>query len=86
MAVNGTLDDLMQATLDTAERLSSSQIGYFHFVDPDQEHLTLQAWSTNTIKNMCTADGKFSHYPIAKAGVWQRGRYKALAMTQEQGP
>ena len=32
--------------------------------------LSLQSWSTHTLRNMCTAEGKGSHYPISKAGVW----------------
>ena len=43
---------------------------FFHFFDEDQQNLTLQAWSTNTLENMCTAQGKGVHYPIEQAGVW----------------
>jgi diguanylate cyclase (GGDEF)-like protein len=70
LALTSSLDDLLQAALDTAERFTGSQIGFFHFVDPDQENLTLQAWSTNTLRHMCTAEGKGLHYPISAAGVW----------------
>lgn len=65
-----TLDELIQAGLDAAELLTGSTIGFFHFVDADQENLTLQTWPTNTLKNMCTAEGKGQHYPINQAGVW----------------
>ncbi len=65
-----SMDDLIQSGLDAAEHLTSSCIAYFHFVDDDQENLTLQTWSTNTLKNMCKAEGKGQHYPISKAGVW----------------
>jgi diguanylate cyclase (GGDEF)-like protein/PAS domain S-box-containing protein len=70
LALTSSLDDLLQAALDTAERFTGSQIGFFHFVDPDQENLTLQAWSTNTLRHRCTAEGKGLHYPISAAGVW----------------
>jgi PAS domain S-box-containing protein len=70
LAHHGSLDDLVQAALDKAESLTNSQIGFFHFVDPDQESLRLQQWSTNTLKHMCTAAGKGHHYPVSKAGVW----------------
>ena len=70
VALHGTLDELLQETLDSAERLSGSLIGFFHFVDPDQQNLTLQAWSTNTLRHMCTAEGKHQHYAINRAGVW----------------
>ena len=65
-----TLDELMQKTLDEAEVLTGSQIGFLHFLEPNQKILRLQMWSTNTIKNMCTAEGKGSHYPVDQAGVW----------------
>lgn len=61
---------LLQATLDEAERFTDSCLGFFHFVDADQENLTLQEWSTNTMKNMCTAEGQGRHYAISQAGVW----------------
>ncbi len=70
LAQDGSLDELMQAALDDAETLTGSTIGFFHFVDADQETLTLQAWSTNTLRKMCTAKGKGRHYPMSQAGVW----------------
>ena len=65
-----TLPDLLQATLDEVEQLTESSIGFFHLVDADQVNLSLQAWSTNTIENMCNAKGDGLHYPINEAGVW----------------
>ena len=65
-----TVPELLQATLDETEALTGSDIGFYHFLDADQRTLTLQAWSTNTIKNMCTAEGAGSHYSIDEAGVW----------------
>lgn len=65
-----TLDELLQMTLDEAEALTGSTIGFGHFLEADQKTLNLQMWSTNTLKNMCTAEGKDSHYPVEQAGVW----------------
>lgn len=65
-----SLDELLQATLDEIEGLTDSSIGYFHFLDSDQRTLWLRAWSTNTLQNMCTLDGKDSHYDVDRAGVW----------------
>jgi len=64
------LDAFMQKFLDEAEALTNSKIGFYHFVEADQETLLLQMWSTNTVKTMCTAEGKGSHYNISQAGVW----------------
>ncbi len=70
LAQAGTQDELLQTALDGAEEATGSQIGFFHFVDPDQETLTLQVWSTNTLAHMCKAEGKGLHYSISEAGVW----------------
>lgn len=65
-----TLDELLQKTLDEAESLTGSEIGFAHFLQADQKTLELQTWSTNTLKNMCAAEGKGQHYPVEQAGVW----------------
>ena len=63
-------EEFPQATLDELELLTGSTIGFYHLVDADQKTLLLQTWSTNTLRNMCTATGKGRHYDIAEAGVW----------------
>ena len=70
IALQGSLNDLLQAALDTAERFTSSQIGFFHFLGPDQETVNLQAWSTHTLRKMCSAVSLRQHYPVSEAGVW----------------
>ncbi len=69
-AESHTLDELLQKTLDEAEALTGSQIVFSHFLEADQKTLHLQAWSTNTLKNICSAEGKGSHYSVDQAGVW----------------
>ena len=70
LAAGASLDELIQSGLDMAERQTFSQIAFFHFIEEDQENLKLQTWSTNTLENMCNAEGKGTHYSISKAGVW----------------
>jgi PAS domain S-box-containing protein len=65
-----TLDELLRFTLDEIETLTGSTIGFLHFIEADQKTLWLQAWSTNTLQNMCNAEGKGSHYDVEQAGVW----------------
>ncbi len=65
-----SIDEMLQNTLDRAEALTGSQIGFLHFLEPDQKTLHLQMWSTNTLASMCTAKGKGAHYNIDQAGVW----------------
>ncbi len=69
-AVTHTLDELLEETLNEAERLTGSLIGFYHFVEDDQNSLTLQTWSTRTKAEFCRAEGSGLHYPIADAGVW----------------
>jgi two-component system cell cycle sensor histidine kinase/response regulator CckA len=69
-AVTHSLDELLEETVNEAEKLTESLIGFYHFVDDDQQSLTLQNWSTRTKTQFCKARGKGLHYPIADAGVW----------------
>ena len=64
------LDQLLEEALNEAERLTGSLIGFYHFVDDDQEHLSLQTWSTRTKSEFCKAEGAVQHYAVADAGVW----------------
>ncbi|MEI7789142.1 MAG: GAF domain-containing protein [Chlorobiaceae bacterium] len=70
MAETHSIEELLTTTLDEAEKLTESSIGFVFFVAEDQNTLTLQTVSTNTLQNMCKAEGKGLHYPLEKAGVW----------------
>lgn len=65
-----TVIELLQNFLDEAEKLTGSEIGFYHFVGADQKTLVLQTWSTNTLAHACNAEGAGLHYPIEDAGVW----------------
>lgn len=65
-----TLEEFLQKALDEIGALTDSPIDFYHFVEPDQKTLSLQAWSTRTEKEFCTAKGKKMHYGIDQAGVW----------------
>jgi PAS domain S-box-containing protein len=67
-ANNLTEAQLLQEALNQTEQLTGSKIAYAHFVNEDQETLTLGTWSSKTLQ-MCNA-GYDSHYPISKAGIW----------------
>jgi GAF domain-containing protein len=69
-AATASLPELLTSALDLAEELTGSRIGFFHFVEDDQRSLSLQAWSSNTVARMCTAEGSGQHYPLSDAGVW----------------
>jgi len=65
-----TVEELLEATLNELEELTDSCIGFYHFVEADQQTLRLQNWSTRTRKEFCTAVGKGLHYNVSAAGVW----------------
>lgn len=67
---NHTLAELLEKTLDEVCEMTRSPIGFYHFVEPDQVTLSLQAWSSRTKKEYCTARGEGMHYSIDRAGVW----------------
>lgn len=69
-AATHSLDELLEATLNEAEGLTGSHIGFYHFLEADQRTLSLQSWSTGTKAGYCTAQGKGLHYDVSTAGVW----------------
>lgn len=68
-SVHLSSSELLRMFLDEAESLTESTIGFYHFVEDDQTTLSLQMWSTKTLKH-CTAPGAGTHYLISQAGVW----------------
>jgi PAS domain S-box-containing protein len=69
-AVGRSTRELLQATLDEVGVVTDSPIGFYHFVSADERALTLQAWSTRTVQEFCTAEGYGRHYDMEQAGVW----------------
>ncbi len=80
LAAKAALEEILRASLDEAELLTGSFIGFCHFVDPDQESLTLQAWSTRTGRDFCRAAGHGLHYPVSQAGVWVDALRQGVAL------
>lgn len=70
MVFQEDLQLILREALDAAENLTASKIGFFHFVEDDEDTISLQTWSTRTLKEMCYATGVDSHYPVSEAGVW----------------
>jgi PAS domain S-box-containing protein len=69
-APSHTLDEFLTKALDEVGELVESPIGFYHFVSKDQKNLSLQQWSSRTLKEFCRAEGKGIHYSIDMAGVW----------------
>jgi diguanylate cyclase (GGDEF)-like protein/PAS domain S-box-containing protein len=69
-AATHSLEEVLQKTVDEVGDLVDSPIGFYHFVENDQKTLSLQAWSTRTLKEFCKTEGRDMHYGIDQAGVW----------------
>jgi len=69
-AKNAQIKEILQKTLDEAEKLTNSNIGFYHFVDEESGMLELQQWSTNTLKTFCKLTGHEHLYQISQAGIW----------------
>jgi PAS domain S-box-containing protein len=61
-------DALADYALAEAVRLTSSEVGYLHFLDNDQQTINLSAWSEK-VRGECTT-AKSVHAPLAQAGIW----------------
>ncbi len=61
-------NEFLTRGLELAERITTSGIGFLHFVNDDQETLELVTWTSNALKG-CTAVHD-AHYPISEAGIW----------------
>jgi PAS domain S-box-containing protein len=85
-AVQHSLAELLQKTLDEVGELTGSPIGFYHFVEADQRTLALQAWSTRTLDEFCQAEGKGLHYPIDQAGVWTDCVYERRPVVHNDYP
>ncbi len=65
-----SLEELLQKILDEVGSLTNSPIGFFHFIGQDERNISLQAWSTRTVKEFCHVEGKGRHEPVDQGGVW----------------
>jgi PAS domain S-box-containing protein len=77
-AASHSLDELMTRVLDDAEEFVDSAIGFFHFVEKDQKTLSLQRWSTRSLRELCHMPGNKMHYDIDQAGVWVEAARKKV--------
>jgi PAS domain S-box-containing protein len=60
--------EIIQYAMQAMVRLTQSEIGYFHFLNPDQNTIQLTTWSNETLKTCRAAYD--NHYPLESAGVW----------------
>ncbi len=65
-----SLEEVMRAAVDAAERFTGSCFGFFHFLDGHEKNLTLQVWSSRTLRELAPAGIPSGRLPISAAGVW----------------
>jgi PAS domain S-box-containing protein len=68
-AQKATADEIIQFTLEEGVRLTSSEVGFFHFVSQDEKSIRLHTWSGETMKH-CEIPEMDRDYPVAEVGVW----------------
>lgn len=68
-AATASLQELLRMTLDEAERLTNSQLGFFHFYDESSQTISLMAWSSKTSRD-CALIEQPSTYHLRQAGCW----------------
>lgn len=65
-----SLEEILTATVDEAEYLTKSRMGFYHLLQEDQRTLSMHSWSTRTRNRLCTIPTPEKRFDIEKAGVW----------------
>lgn len=79
---------ILDFALEEAVRLTSSQVGYFHFYDEATRNIHPAFWSRN-VREQCSVPGMARDYPLAKAGEWAdciRQRQSLIFNTYQPAP
>jgi hypothetical protein len=61
--------EFIDTILEECIRLTRSRVGYFHFINQDENSIQLYTWFKEVMKD-CTAEEN-THYPLDQAGIWQ---------------
>jgi hypothetical protein len=70
MATTQGLTRLLLATVDEAEALTDSSIGFYHLIASDNGTDMLQFWSTNTIDTIHKVEGRQYPCPSIDTSLW----------------
>ena len=69
MGPDKTKKEIIAWGLEEAERLTESEISFFHFIDEEKNTIKLQSWSENTIKSSKISDFEYQ-YSLEESGTW----------------
>lgn len=69
-AATHSLERVLTRAIDQITDLVESPIGFFHFVEADQQTISHQTWSTRTVQEFCRVKPESRLYGIADAGIW----------------
>ena len=84
MAESHSLEELLRATLDEAERLTESTIGFCHFIDDDPAIPFLKIASSNIQKSVHGVESDVQHPSLKNAGFWGEAiRYQHAVITND---
>ena len=64
------LSDLLTKALDETCALVNSPIGFYHFIEADQDSFTVQQGSTRTMNEFCAVNESEVHIDRTQSGVW----------------
>lgn len=71
-SINNTIEKLLQKTLDEIEKLTHSEVSFYHILAEDQETIQLRAFSTNTISKYCNMKEKSEDSSsILHSNIWR---------------
>lgn len=85
-SVNHSLSELLVKALDELEKITQSNIAFYHFIEQDQKTICLQEWSTSTKESFCKTDAARAHYDISEAGIWADALRKRQAIIHNNYP
>ena len=70
IAETNSVEKMLQITLEEAEGMTESLIGFCHFVADDQTSISMQTWSARTMKEMCMVNENGIHFPLREIDLY----------------
>ena len=70
MAESHSAEEILRATLDEAERLTESPVGWCHFIEDDPSFQFLEGASSTIQKSIHGLEGDIPHPSLTDSGLW----------------